>query len=171
MSEIRICENCGFHNNIENLECEKCGFDLSFVIPVEEDDINEVVADNLSQSTVEETEHMVSVEESPSTETCCDIGAQNYIMTSDHTVKIEIADGLVIGRDGVAAGILGNRTFVSRKHAFFSIENGSYYITDASTNGTFLNGKKLEKLKATEIQNGDTIRFADVDFEVCLNAD
>lgn len=37
MSEIRICENCGHHNPVDNLECEECGFDLSFCIPISEE--------------------------------------------------------------------------------------------------------------------------------------
>ena len=39
MNEVRVCENCKHHNPIDNLECEKCGFDLSFCIPVSEDNL------------------------------------------------------------------------------------------------------------------------------------
>ena len=39
MSEIRVCENCNHPNDINNLECENCGFDLSFVIPIDESEL------------------------------------------------------------------------------------------------------------------------------------
>ena len=32
--EVRICENCGVKNTIDKLECEACGYDLSFIAPV-----------------------------------------------------------------------------------------------------------------------------------------
>ena len=162
MSEIRICENCGYHNSIENLECEKCGFDLSFVIPVDENDINENAAENLSEGAIEEKDDVSYAGASEEIDT--------YLLSADQITRITIEDGMIIGRDGVTTGQLDTSTFVSRKHAVFSVDNGKVIVTDASTNGTFVNGRRLEKLEPTEIKNGDRIRFADVEFEVHLNA-
>ena len=50
MSEIRVCENCNHHNDINNLECEKCGFDLSFVIPIDESELEKQEANSTVSS-------------------------------------------------------------------------------------------------------------------------
>ena len=28
--EVKICEECGVHNDINNYECESCGYDLTY---------------------------------------------------------------------------------------------------------------------------------------------
>ena len=54
---------------------------------------------------------------------------------------------------------------VSRKHASFHCENGEYFVSDlGSTNGTFLNGKRLESLEKYKILHGDIVRFAREEF-------
>lgn len=54
---------------------------------------------------------------------------------------------------------------VSRKHASFHCENGEYFVSDlGSTNGTFLNGKRLESLKKYKLSHDDIVRFAHEEF-------
>lgn len=54
---------------------------------------------------------------------------------------------------------------VSRKHASFHCENGEYYVSDlGSTNGTFVNGKKLESMRKVRLSDGDVIRLAREEF-------
>lgn len=49
---------------------------------------------------------------------------------------------------------------VSRFHAEISITDGRYYIKDmGSTNGTYVNGKKVPPYKLTLIRSGDQIRL------------
>lgn len=151
MSEIRVCENCNHHNEINNLECEKCGFDLSFVIPVEESELEEkkeVVTTDISLS--------------PSLDECSDL----IIVSLDGQITIPVCNELVIGRDGVNGSYFEKSNFVSRKHAIFYVENGEVFIFDASTNGTFVNDKRLPKLTKIPIHNSDKITFADLVFEV-----
>ncbi|UCG53624.1 MAG: HD domain-containing protein [Candidatus Latescibacterota bacterium] len=55
-------------------------------------------------------------------------------------------------------------TAVSRFHAVLLAEQGDHFVQDMdSTNGTFLNGKKVKKVR---IHPGDTITIADVDIMV-----
>lgn len=55
-------------------------------------------------------------------------------------------------------------TAVSRFHAVLFAENGEHYVQDMeSTNGTFLNGKKIKKAK---INPGDKVTVANVDIVV-----
>lgn len=145
MNEVRICEHCNFHNPINNLECEKCGYDLSFIIPISVEDIG-------IDSMVKPTE----VEKKPTFK----------LVSLDGTYEIPISDGLMIGREGTHESFFEKSEYVSRQHAIFSIENGIMYVMDASVNGTYVNGKKLNKLIKTAVSNLDKITFADISFEV-----
>ena len=49
---------------------------------------------------------------------------------------------------------------VSSNHAVFEEINGKFYITDISTNGTFVKGKKIPKDIKFPIKKGDEILFA-----------
>jgi serine/threonine-protein kinase len=64
--------------------------------------------------------------------------------------------------DGAKAG-------VSRQHARFVKENGTWYLEDlGSTNGTFLNGGRIAPNKKTAIKKGDTVRFGQIELEFGL---
>lgn len=158
MSEIRVCENCKHHNDINNLECEKCGFDLSFVIPVDESDLEEK---SVAVSTSNTTSSI-----SQSNDKYSDL----LIVSIDGQLTIPIHNELVLGRDGENGSYFEKSNFVSRKHAIFYVENGEVFVFDASTNGTFLNDKRLPKLTKTPIHSSDRLTFADLVFEV-KNAD
>lgn len=54
-------------------------------------------------------------------------------------------------------------TRVSRDHALITVHGGGYRIQDGgSTNGTFVNGKRIEEHAA--LGDGDIVRIADVEF-------
>lgn len=62
-------------------------------------------------------------------------------------------------------GMIESRT-VSRYHARIDEENGCYYVTDLnSTNGTFLNGKKICSNEKFRIKLEDVITFANVEYK------
>lgn len=151
MSEIRVCENCKHPNDINNLECEKCGFDLSFVIPIDENEL---------------TKQTETTSDSSDTNTTMVNSCTLSLVSMDGKLTIPIHNELVIGRDGVNGDYFEKSNYVSRKHAIFYLENDEVLIFDASTNGTFLNDKRLPKLTKVPIHCSDKITFADVAFEV-----
>lgn len=56
---------------------------------------------------------------------------------------------------------------VSRVHCKAGFDNGEAYITDlGSSNGTFVNGKRLEKDEIATIKEGDLVKIANLEFEV-----
>ena len=56
---------------------------------------------------------------------------------------------------------------ISRIHGRISREEGCYYLTDLnSTNGTFLNGGRLEVNEKARLKPGDCVGFADVKYVV-----
>jgi len=79
--------------------------------------------------------------------------------------------GMSIGKSGTKADIVieGNPS-VSRKHAQITWQRQKYYIRDlGSANGTFINGKKLEKEEEYPLQSEDQVVFADVCYRFVKN--
>ena len=56
--------------------------------------------------------------------------------------------------------------YISRRHALITTEKNTYYISDlGSTNGTFLNGCRLQRGERQKLSDGDIIKLADVEFK------
>ena len=140
--EVRICENCGHANDMASLECEQCGYDLSFVIPT----IQSVLGNTQSQA----------------------LGDAWTLKAADDSSAVIAINGTVeIGREGsVIPGYLTKSNFISRCHAKLYTEDDVLYVEDASTNGTFVNGNRIPKLNKTSLNDGDEIVFADLKFIV-----
>lgn len=136
--EIRICDSCGFHNEVTSLECAQCGYDLSFSVPVFE------------------------------SETASEKSAFPRLTACDGSgTVIEVGGEFLVGRDSPElAEYFEKSRFISRKHCMLSYENGELYALDASTNGTFLNGNRIEKMEKVRLNKGDEITFADMKFRV-----
>jgi len=60
--------------------------------------------------------------------------------------------------------------FMSGTHCWLEMRNGSWYLTDTSTNGTYINGsdKRVDKNDSVRLDNGDRIRVGDYELEVDL---
>lgn len=69
-------------------------------------------------------------------------------------------------KDRVNGVIIGNPA-VSRVHCKILYQNGTYFIVDmGSSNGTFLNGKRVSATEPLPIQNGSRIRIANIELMV-----
>lgn len=81
-----------------------------------------------------------------------------YLKTGE---KITITkQEFVIGKSRAADYVI-NDSSISRKHAEITCKNGHYFVTDnASTNGTFVNGRQVPSRTPIEIFQGDLLRFA-----------
>jgi len=60
--------------------------------------------------------------------------------------------------------------FMSGTHCRLEKRNGTWFITDMSTNGVFLNGsdRRMDKDDSQKLDHGDRIRIGDYEFEVDL---
>ncbi|HMV41640.1 MAG TPA: FHA domain-containing protein [Leptospiraceae bacterium] len=68
-----------------------------------------------------------------------------------------------IGREENSDTIKINSKKVSRRHAILRKKFGKFYITDvSSTNGTFLNNRKIEPFEEYQLFNEDEIRIGGV---------
>lgn len=76
---------------------------------------------------------------------------------------------LIIGKSRKDVDYCIDQSVISRRHAKITKKNDRYYIEDmASTNGTYLNEKRLKSGIFYEMREGDRIRLADVEYVFCL---
>lgn len=82
-----------------------------------------------------------------------------------HGVEFPLADEMTIGRAAGCGVALPDDTFVSQLHARVFRREGDFYIEDlGSTNGTYLNGKKVSA--ASVMHKGDRVQVGRTSLEL-----
>ncbi|HEX4486924.1 MAG TPA: FHA domain-containing protein [Terriglobales bacterium] len=71
-------------------------------------------------------------------------------------LKQEIASGVALGR-GAEHGILLDGQDLSREHVVLTTDGDRVFVTDLSSNGTWLNGKRLTRLTRSAFRVGDSV--------------
>jgi len=86
----------------------------------------------------------------------------------DKTIVLNTGD--VIGREAKGEDLLSDKLTISREHARFQKKDGQWFVTDlGSTNGTYLNGEKIESGKEVLLHHEDELGFSrKVTFKVML---
>ena len=150
MSLVKICPSCGCKNNPGDSICDDCMADISGVIPVDEDAIN--------QETQEVPQIVEPVEDASAT-----VIERKKILrfvASDGSGSFSVNGNTVIGREAEGREYLSSHMTVSRRHARLSY-NGSWNIEDLnSANGTFVNEHRLENGEQTQIKSGDRVSLS-----------
>ena len=124
---IKICSECGAHNAPNVRKCANCGEDISDVRPTLATDIQPVGA--------------------------CKFILQSFSGDFNYEVPLE---GCVVGRENQMSEYLMDKSFVSRQHAAFNIENGRLFIENISkTNNTYVNNVMIKE--KTELKADDEI--------------
>lgn len=104
------------------------------------------------------------------------VTADNY-----HTSQFNIEAGYqcIIGRaDSLTAfypavdltNLGGYRMGVSRTHAILELINGTVYITDHSSNGTYVNDTQINKGQRFPLENHNTVKFGELNFHIYIQA-
>ena len=90
-----------------------------------------------------------------------------HLVCRNPQLRLYIDDVLIGRREGGYASVFASFGTVSGRHAQISrTSSGGWQVTDlGSTNGTRLNGQPLSPNSPAAFWVGDTISFADVDFE------
>lgn len=117
---------CGTHNPSNARKCSSCKEDISDITPIPETDENDC--------------------------------KKTFVLSSldgQYAYKIT-ADEITVGRENVMSDYLSAKSYVSRSHAKFVVENEELYIENLSgTNFTYVNNKQITgKVK---LENGDEI--------------
>ncbi len=89
------------------------------------------------------------------------MGRYPFSLVSDEYPSINAGKfPFFVGKDPNAADYVLNRAGVSRYHLKIDREGEQYTISDlASTNGTYLNGTRLEPYRAQTVRRGDEVRI------------
>jgi hypothetical protein len=91
------------------------------------------------------------------------------LVSADPPLRLALEMDVLIGRRaGGFAEVFSSQSFMSGKHASLQKnKDGKWEVTDLdSTNGTFLNGDRLQANVPMLFQVGDFLRFANVEFKV-----
>ena len=90
-------------------------------------------------------------------------GSPTYVeMQSPRGITVDVYSGrpIVVGRSKKNSNLHLEYEGVSRVHAKLQYRDGVLYVTDlGSTNGTYINGRRLESFKDTPVHSGDTVEF------------
>jgi pSer/pThr/pTyr-binding forkhead associated (FHA) protein len=80
------------------------------------------------------------------------------ILVSPDGRAIEVRDGDVVGRTVVGREVLDIHEEISRRHAQFVRSEGAWFVIDLnSSNGTFLDGKRVPP-REVPLRNGQQIK-------------
>ena len=150
MALVKICPSCGYENNSGEIVCDKCMADISGVIPV--DRSSEVTK---VRKTVRESQ--VNVD---SSSTVIERRRDIKFVATDGSGSFSVCSGMVIGREADGREYLASHMTVSRRHARVSY-NGIWSIEDInSSNGTYVNERRLESGEKAEIKSGDRVSLS-----------
>ena len=84
----------------------------------------------------------------------------NFKVEESYTLDKDLSIGRVADNNITIAD-----PFLSKRHAKLSVRKGNVYLEDQnSKNGTFLNGKRLERGIEAPLQDGDKIRLGNIEF-------
>ncbi len=98
------------------------------------------------------------------------------VVDSNVIVSAPLTNEMVVGRSGkhyqpeIDLTKLGAVDFgISRQHAVFTYEQGDLFVRDLkSTNGTRINGYRIEANKPYRLHNGDELELGDLRLSVWL---
>ena len=180
MEKFKICPNCGKRNAPNALECEECETDISTVRPMDEETIKikeempqKPATVSVSATTVRICEECGS-RNPPNARKCRQCGEDisdvtpteaesaeriHFILSSlDGEYAFPIPEGkTLVGREAAMNEYLTRKSFVSRRHAQLTLENGKATIENISkTNYTYINNEKVAD-GIVELHDGDII--------------
>ena len=155
--EVKVCENCNHRNPVTAVECEECGYDLTFAFPQKIDDsVQKETRDDNNKSRVNSAQEQLAKR-----------GNWEIIAVSNENLRSVLGSEIAVGRDCDLFNVQFNSSnYTSRIHAKLRVVDGVVQVMDASTNGTFVNEKKIPKMEWLPVDDNSVIRFADVSFKI-----
>lgn len=150
LKQYKECPECRHKNPANSNKCANCGESL----------VGELVKTDAAPE-VEHTEAKKPAEKPASGATAVnrDVLDQIWLVTTDNIFKYQIPDGeTILGRQNVGAEYFSVKDFVGRTQARITRMGEMVMIEDLnSTNGTYVNGERLEAGVPKRITTSDTI--------------
>jgi hypothetical protein len=181
-----LCISCKSKLNVDEENCPFCGtkvrhggrFRINNMYSVMNDQtpIPSVQEVPKTEETLPESKGTISVNEDENGVVTVFRSSRNGIQSvwledCNHMGKIHVTKFPF--RIGKMEGITDYRIYsntVSRKHADIIKEQGEYFIVDLdSTNGTYLNGRRLQPGVKEKLVDGVYVAFADVEFKIHID--
>lgn len=140
----KVCPTCKTGNAIYEVRCQHCFRDISKVSSAFESSLSAIPA--------KERGLKVSAPR--------DDGGAIGLSTPDGKY-LSVSDGDILGRGAVGKDMLKPFEGISRRHAQFLNKDGAWFLVDlGSSNGTFIDSKKIEPKRQYPVQNGTMIKFS-----------
>lgn len=176
----QACPNCGHNNRAGVIFCENCGTNL---VTGKQPTLG---TRDLVKDQEEEAARPLDTKESQAIKS-----AGSGTFTDDMVLRIEIEGGLtpmlvypkveiIFGRrdpssgnqpDVDMTGYAGYRMGVSRRHAALRLHDNRLDVSDlGSSNGTFLNGQRLDAHQPYQVRDGDEIRLGQMVLKLFFQA-
>jgi 3',5'-cyclic-nucleotide phosphodiesterase len=141
MELYKICPACKEKNPVSEVICRICMTNLSSIRPTSEPQIEETTPND--ESTIKALPEVMT-----------------FARTSDGRA-LPVQSDFILGRSGETEDYFQNIMTVSRRHARVTYSDGAWKIEDlGSTNGTWVNGQRIERGKLHAIKKGDVVSLS-----------
>lgn len=166
-----ICPECNYENELDRVQCEQCGTLLIHAgklekIPLSDQEIGGIPTESLDPNIADakaSAERLVGFHHAESGKFFAFPETGNFIVG-------RISEGQSILPDVDFSPIQGFEAGVSRLHALVTMAPKGFFLSDlGSSNGTAVNGKKIDPHVEQEIRNGDKIQFGRLLLEAVIS--
>jgi hypothetical protein len=159
MNELKLCPSCQHQNVVDATVCEKCASPLVALLPAR---ITVRVPEELLATTTTPEPPKRTTQPFDDKMALYIVGRSEPVLINPSVMKVLLGRTTpgelepTVDLTQFDAHLFG----VSRQHAIlFRTENGCFLQDLESTNGTWLNEKKLQPKKLYEVNSGDLIRL------------
>ena len=150
MPLVKICPSCSYENNSGNIMCDRCMADISGINPIDTD---------AQESKVQAVPQVAQAVEDSSA-TVIERKRTIKFVASDGSGSFCISGDAIIGREAEGREYLSSHMTVSRRHARLTY-NSEWNIEDVhSSNGTYVNERRLENGEKAQIKSGDKVSLS-----------
>jgi pSer/pThr/pTyr-binding forkhead associated (FHA) protein len=151
---IKLCPACGEQNPATEVICRICMANLSSVAPVSPPPIN-------TPPILAPTPDQVPADDETGSDGTMISRPETLTLSLQAGGAVSVQSGHVLGRHGDAENVFGKFRTVSRRHARVTFVNGTWNIEDLeSTNGTWVNGCRIEPKELCPLTVGDTVALS-----------
>jgi hypothetical protein len=148
---VKRCPACNEENPVSEVICRVCMTNLASVSPTPR---GEVAPDPISDTLV------LRKKGKDNEKSLVTPAVLTFSRLSDGR-SLPVAGGGVLGRNGDAGAFFSDSRTVSRRHAKVDFRSEAWWIEDLnSTNGTWVNGSRLDPGRPHPLKKGDTVALS-----------